>query len=80
MQSDRPVARQPPPQGRDPGQCAFISRHGCTRSNVGAGLSAIASPRYIRYTQVMPSQTSQLPQGFATVRRKVYPCTRPSRS
>ncbi|CRM21850.1 hypothetical protein [Pseudomonas sp. 58 R 3] len=38
--------------------------------NVGAGLSgrriaAMQAPRYIRHTELMPSQASQLPQGYA---------------
>ena len=33
---------------------------------VGAGLPAMQATRYIRHTQVMPSQASQLPQGTAS--------------
>ena len=37
--------------------------------SVGAGLPAMQTPRYIRYTELMPSQASQLPPlteyGFA---------------
>ncbi len=34
---------------------------------VGAGLPAMQTTRYIRHTQLMPSQASQLPQGNASV-------------
>ena len=34
---------------------------------VGAGLPAMQAPRYIRHTEFMPSQASQLPQGNAAV-------------
>ncbi|RAH02354.1 hypothetical protein DJ480_11460 [Pseudomonas sp. Leaf98] len=30
--------------------------------NVGAGLPAMQTPRCVRYTELMPSQASQLPQ------------------
>ena len=33
--------------------------------NVGAGLPAMQAPLHIRHTELMPSQASQLPQGYA---------------
>ncbi|RQO43953.1 hypothetical protein DBR46_29785, partial [Pseudomonas sp. KBW05] len=46
--------------------------------NVGAGLPAMQTTRYIRHTQLMPSQASQLPQGNASA-PETRSATRPPR-